>query len=232
MSTNLPGRSITNSATAAGKPCIPAFPLPFIPTQRQQRLDVGARMAVYIAGSRAHEAFLKPLGVTAFQIGVTGRRDVAARISDKRKRRYGALLVDPHNPENEAQCLMLGGDVFLSAIDDDMLDGITVPTGLATMDGVITFRVQPGTSVEQVEPLLNNALAPRSLNRFLATVEGQNRMRQAGFNPRHWLMTAYTDVGRNPRYSIAEEVFLIRPRREIQGLLDLIAVTVGKLLVS
>ena len=76
----------------------PWFPLPRIPSRQQQRLDEGTKLAIYIAGSRAHQHFLQPMGMTGCQIGVTSRRNVDDRIEDKRYRRYGSILMDPPHP--------------------------------------------------------------------------------------------------------------------------------------
>lgn len=212
--------STASDVTTSSEAC---FPLAPIPSRQHQSLDQGSKLAIYLAGSRATEQFLKPLGVTAYQIGLTGRRHVDDRILDKRKRRYGSILADPHNPADSPVELPLGGDVFLTRIDDAMLQGTTIPAGLSIDNGVVTFMVKPGVTVEQVDKLLSNALKDRDLNHYLGTGEGQRRMRQAGHNPRHRVMTRYSDIGTHTRLSLAQEIFLIRPRRELKGLLDLIA---------
>jgi hypothetical protein len=199
------------------------FPLPPIPSRQHQRLDEGTKLAIYIAGSRAHQHFLQPMGMTAFQIGVTGRRNVDDRILDKRRRRYGSILMDPHAPETDAYCLMWGHDVCLIRIWDEMLADVTVPNGLAIVDGVIEVRLKCGITTEEADKRISRMLAPRSVNRYLETLDGQKRMKEAGYHPRHRLTTAYTDIGIQLRYSLAEEIYLIRPKRELQALLDAVA---------
>jgi hypothetical protein len=211
------------SISADSQPGIPAFPLPHIPSRKQQRLDLGTKLSVYIAGSRAMQHFLQPLGLTAYQIGVTGRRNVDDRILDKRRRRYGSILMDPCAPEAGSQCLRWGHDICLIKIWDEMLVGITVPNGLAIVDGVIETRLKPGVTIEQADKKISRILADRSVNRYLETPDGQKRMIDAGYDPRHRLTTAYAEIGTQPRYSLAEEIYLVRPKRELQGLLDAIS---------
>jgi hypothetical protein len=201
----------------------PPFPLPHIPSRQHQRLDEGTKLAIYIAGSRAHQHFLQPMGMTPFQIGVTGRRNVDDRILDKRRRRYGSILMDPHAPEADAHCLMWGHDVCLIRIWDEMLEDVAVPHGLAIIDGVIEVRLKSGITTEEADKRISRMLAPRSVNRYLETLDGQKRMEEAGYNTSHRLTTAYTDIGPEPRYSLAEEIYLIRPKRELQALLDAMA---------
>ena len=224
----------TADATTSGETISSAihFPLSPIPSRKHQSLDQGSKLAIYLAGSRATEQFLKALGVTAYQIGLTGRRHVENRILDKRKRRYGSILADPHNPADNPVELPLGGDVFLTRIDDAMLKGVTIPAGLSIDNGVVTFMVEPGVTVEQIDKLLSHALKDRDLNQYLGTDDGQRRMRQAGHNPRHRVMTRYSDIGTHTRLSLAQEIFLIRPRRELQALLDLIASILANHLVN
>ena len=198
----------------------PSFPLPPIPSRQHQRLNEGTQLAIYIAGSRAHQHFLQPMGMTAYQVGVTGRRSFHDRIEDKRHRRYGSILMDPRAPEAGSCSLRCGDDICLIRIFDDMLRGVTIPAGLAVVDGVIKVRLLPGITTEEADKRVSDMLAPRSLNLYLGTPDGQRRMVDAGYDPQHRLTTEYTDIGRKPRYSLAEEIYLIRPKRELQGLLD------------
>ncbi len=199
------------------------FPLPPIPSRTAQTLDAGQRISVYIAGSRAVQHGVQPLGITAYLCGVTGRRYVFERILDKRHRRYGAVLADPRRPEEGARSLVGGGDVFLVRITDEMLIGVKMPAGLAVVDGVIEARLQLGATVEDADKALSRALAPRSLNAYLATDDGQQRLREAGISTAFRFCTLYSDIGPAPRLSEAHELFLVRPRREMQGLLDAIS---------
>ena len=145
------------------------------------------------------------------------------RIEDKRRLRYGSILMDPRNPENGSQCLCLGHDICLIRIWKEMLLGVTIPPGLAIVDGVVEVRLLPEITIEQADKRISRMLAPRSLNRYLETPDGQKRMAEVGYNPRHLLTTAYTDIGPKPRYSPAEEIYRIRPKRELQALLDAVA---------
>ena len=201
----------------------PSFPLPRIPSRQHQRLDEGTKLAIYIAGSRAHQHFLQPMGMTAFQVGVTGRRNVEDRIEDKRHRHYGSTLMDPREPDAGSHCLRWGHDICLIKIWNKMLQGVTIPPGLSIVDGVIEVRLFPGITTEEADKRISRMLAPRSVNRYLATPDGQKRMEQAGYDPNHRLTTAYTDIGREPRYSLAEEIYLIRPKWEMQGRLNTVA---------
>jgi hypothetical protein len=218
-----PIHALRTSSQSANLP----FPLPHIPSRQHQRLDEGTKLAIYIAGSRAHQHFLQPLGMTAYQIGVTGRRSFKDRIEDKRRRRYGSILMDTRAPEADSYCLLWGHDICLIKIWDEMFKGITIPPGLSIVDGVIEVRLKSGITTEEADKRISRMLAPRSVNRYLETPDGQKRMLGAGYNPRHLLTTGYTDIGREPRYSLAEEIYLIRPKRELQALLDAVAVALN-----
>src|SRR6478752_3411378 len=63
----------------------PLLPLAPIPSLKHQRLHEGTHeVRVYLAGATHLRTFLKLLGVTAFKIGVTGRRSTWDRIMDLR----------------------------------------------------------------------------------------------------------------------------------------------------
>ncbi len=206
------------------------FPLPPIPSRSKQGLHAGQRIAIYFAGSRAIQHGVQPLGVTAFICGVTGRRYVDERILDKRKRRYASVLADPNNPKAAAKELVGGGDIFLMPITDAMLVGVKIPVGLAISKGVIEARLKPGIVVEDADKAVANALAHRSLNRYLATSDGKRRLSETGIPVNHRFCTKYSDIGPEIRLSEAHEVFCIRPMRELQGLLNVIALGLGGLI--
>jgi hypothetical protein len=216
-------------ATREDRDRIGQFRLPHIPSRQHQLLDQGQRCSFYMAGSRGHQNLFQPMGFTAYQAGITGRRCPDDRIEDKRFRRYASVLIDPNDPQNNAQSLMWGHDIFLIRITPEMLGGAEIPKGFAIENGVIAFRLMPGVTVEQVDKAVSRMLAARSVNTFLGSGDGQKRMAEAGHDPRLRLHTAYSDIGRSPRYSLAEEVYLIRPKREMAKLIKALADTLSGL---
>ncbi len=199
------------------------FPLAPIPSRARQGLEAGQLLRIYIFGSRALHHALQILGVTAYIIGVTSRRDVKERILDKSLRAYASTLADPAHPDAGSRCIVGGNDVFLERITDAVLASVQVPNGLAIVDGVIEVRLLPGVTVEAADKAVAQVLAGRSLNRYLGTPDGQKRLIEAGIPPSFRFCTLYDDIGPAPRLSAAQEVFLIRPKRELQALLDAIA---------
>jgi hypothetical protein len=220
-----------NPIADATSPETSSFSLSPIPSRRHQKLDVGQHCALYLAGSRAHQHLFQPMGFTAFQCGVSGRRSISDRIEDKRYRRYGSILLDTNNRERNAQCLMWGHDIFLVRITPEMLGEMEIPNGFAITDGVITFRIRPNITIEHIDKAVSRMLANRSVNTFLDTKDGQERMLATGHDPNLRLHTAYTNIGRAPRYSLAEEVYLLRPKREMPQLLQTLAKTLADLIV-
>ncbi len=55
---------------------------------------MGKSAASTSPGSRAHQELGQQLGITFYQVGVSGRRNVLERIEDKRARRYGSVLMN------------------------------------------------------------------------------------------------------------------------------------------
>ncbi len=208
---------------STAEPMTELFPLAPIPSRMQQGLGAGQLLRIYIFGSRALHHILQILGVTAYIIGVTSRRDINERIVDKSRRAYASTLADPTDPEAGSRCIIGGNDVFLERITDAALAGVEVPKGLAIVDGVIEVRLLPGVTVEDADKAVAQVLAGRSLNRYLDSPDGQKRLIEAGIPPAFRFCTLYTDIGPEPRLSVAQEVFLIRPKRELQALLDAIA---------
>lgn len=201
----------------------PAFELAPIPSIRHQRLDERMRVCVYISGSTSLMNFLKPLGATAYYISVSGRRDVMRRIENRRDLAHGSVLADPGNRHDGAVTLDLGHEHFLSQIKPAYLGSDPLPPGLDLIDGILEIDLPSGASTTAFDKALARALAPRNLNTWLGTPDGQSRMIEAGYNPAHRLHTDYLHIGEAPRRSIVTEAFLFRPRKEMQGLIDIIA---------
>lgn len=185
-----------------------------IPSREAQGLDKRLRAYVYIAGSTGLANFLKTLGVTAFCIGVTGRRNVASRIEDRRRYRHASTLADPDNFEAQSIELAHGHEWFLSPITPEMLAGLCLPDFINLIDGVLAVDLPPTVTSTAFDKELAQALTPREFNRWLGTRDGCSRLKQVGFNPALRLCTRYV-VGKSQRLSPTRETYRIRPRVEM-----------------
>jgi hypothetical protein len=76
-----------------------------------------------------------------------------------------------------------------------------------------------------LERTFNDVLAPRNLNRFLASEDGAQRLREVGLPVGARLYTDYLLMGR-PRRSMATELICIRPNRELILLLEALRVAI------
>lgn len=200
------------------------MPPAIIPPRKAQKLDQRLRAVVYCAGSTALMNFAKSLGLTAFYVSVSGRRDHLKRIENRRELRHGSILADPANREATAFQLPLGREHFLSPFDDEATEGIVLPNGVQITDGVIEVDLDPADNSTAFDKRLASAFRDRQLNRYLDTPEGQARLIEVGHDPRKRLCTAYRFIGRRDRISIVTEAFLFRPRRELQDLINVIEI--------
>jgi hypothetical protein len=232
------GRVVTDRASAA----LP-FSLPAIPSMAHQKLEGGAHHAsLYLAGATHLRDFCQPLGVTAFKIGITGNRDAQARIEDLRRKRYGSLLLTPDEvaagrPKSKespiAVCqtdlppaLASANEWFLIPLSPDWLAGFDMPQGMALKGNTLAMTVPAEITTEVLDKAVHELLRPRSLRSYLQTDEGRSRMIAAGRNPAAWLHTSYSLMTQKYRISAAEELYLLRPRRELPALI----IALGRLL--
>jgi hypothetical protein len=201
----------------------PNFELPEIPSRERQGLAAGVACAMYLAGGTAPRDFFQPLGVTAFKGGLTSRRDVLQRILDLRARSYASVIAPLEQREHTISKHPLGCEWFLSPVpdpdgDSEALALLEKIPGGAYDNGVIKFRLPHGRELPEIEKKFQSLLAPRALNRFLASEDGKRRLIGAGFPETARLFTDYDLIG-NVRRSLASELFLVRPRRELGVLL-------------
>lgn len=208
------------------------FSLPPIPSRRAQGLDAGQRGAMYVLASTPLRDFLQPLGITGYKAGLTGRRDVDERIKDLRLRRYASILAPLHDREQTIHNHPLANEWFLSRLPDPAVNAETselmrqIPES-HFVDGVIEFRIPPGVTVEALEKKFQRLLEPRNLNGFLASEDGRKRLAGVKLPENTRLFTDYTDLGK-VRRSLACEIFLVRPQRELAVLLRALCVALEK----
>jgi hypothetical protein len=200
------------------------FSFPGAPTRDQQGLLEGIFCCLYVAGCTALRDFFQAMGVTGYKCGLSSRRDVLERIRDLRARRYGAILAPLDHRDDEILDHPHGDEWFLSELPDPCLDPeaakilSSIPFA-AYRDGIITFRLPEGKSLVEVERKFQQLLAGRDLNRYLETQDGRERLIEAGMPANARLFTDYLLLG-DRRRSLASEIVLVRPRRELAMLLQ------------
>jgi hypothetical protein len=201
-----------------------ALALPPIPSRRSQGLEEGLPTVLYLAGSTALRDFLRPLGVTGFKAGLSGRRHVEDRILDLRNRRYAAIVADLADRSVAIVDHPLGREWFLTPLPDcsgvsEVADWLVkLPSG-EFQSGVITFRVPHSVQIASLEKRFQSILYERNLNTYLDSDEGKRRLEEAGLTPTTRLFTDYDLLGK-PRRSLASELFCVRPTREAAVLLQ------------
>lgn len=172
------------------------------------------RVIVYAAGSRGLINFARPLGIPLYKIGVTSSQDPQRRVEDLRRKGYAALWGRPGQPLDELTRIPQGHEWCLSPFRRADLEG-SLPAGFALVDGHLEIEVPFKVTVEAIDRAVHALLARRSLEHFLKSDEGQKRLVQAGLDPTGQLLTRYTLMTRINRISAVEELYLIRPQRDL-----------------
>lgn len=193
--------------------------LPLLPMPSRQSLGLGDRtheVRVYVAGATHLRSYLKPLGITAYKVGVTGRRSTWDRILDLRANRYGGLL------RNEATHVVTrldhADEWFQMPLEDPSAGLWDLPAGIRIERNTIVMTVSTRIAIEQLDDAIHAALAPRELRGYFRSEEGHARLIEAGYDPNCHLWTDYGLANDGRRPSAVSELYLIRPRREVREL--------------
>jgi hypothetical protein len=201
---------------------IPVSPLP-APRFRPNRLvDPATRhhnVIIYAAGSRGLINFGRPLGVPIFKVGVTSSQTPQRRVEDLRRKGYAALWGTAGQPVEALVAIPQAHEWCLSPFRERDL-AAPLPKGFTIVDGHLEVRVPFAVTVEAVDRAVHTLLRQRSLERFLATEQGQQRLVQAGLDPKGKLYTRYTLMTRQDRISRAEELYLFRPQVDLPTLVQ------------
>ncbi|MCU0819190.1 MAG: hypothetical protein MUF11_07755 [Beijerinckiaceae bacterium] len=172
------------------------------------------RVIVYAAGSRGLINFARPLGIPLYKIGVTSSQDPQRRVEDLRRKGYAALWGRPGQPMDQLTRIPQGHEWCLSPFRMQDLEG-ALPAGFALVDGHLEIEVPFKVTVEAIDRAVHALLRRRSLEQYLASEEGQLRLVQSGLDPAGQLLTRYTLMTRIDRISAVEELYLIRPQRDL-----------------
>jgi hypothetical protein len=206
------------------------FPLKTPPPLAAQRLDRGTHeMVVYLLGATHLRDFLKPIGLTAWKVGVTGCREAERRAEDCRRKKYASILKRPADASDPGRMLNNGHEWFIAPVQEAWLGGNELPVGITIRDGTIRLTMPTAVTVVDVDRALHDVLHSRSLNAYLDGPDGQRRLLAAGYDPKARLHTSYTLMTPLPRLSLAKELYLIRPQRELLGLVHAIEAVAARL---
>ena len=197
--------------------------LPPIPPRKFQGLEGGVAVCLYVAGATHLRDFLRPLGVTAFKLGLTARREYEERLLDLRKRRYAALVVDLDHRDVVLVDHPRGHEWFFSELPDPAHDVLSASLlkllpSAEFLQGVIAFRTPAVINLTGFEQRFQLLMQARNLNTYLSSADGKSRLGDVRLPARTRLCTDYDLVGETRR-SVASELFCIRPRRELAAIL-------------
>lgn len=204
--------------------------LPFIPQRVVPAADTRVVMAMYLLASPALRDFVKPLGVNAYHVGLTVERYLKQKVLEVGLRGYGSIVAPVHDRQNTILIHPQGSDWRLEPLPQPVpANGAAafvaqLPAG-AYVDGVITFRLPHELRIADVETQFHDQLAARNLNAFLKSAIGKERLAKAGMPAGARLFTDY-DPDEEPRRSLASEIFLIRPQRELAVLLQALVLAI------
>ncbi|MCA3160354.1 MAG: hypothetical protein ING31_12325 [Burkholderiales bacterium] len=188
------------------------------------------RVMVYACGSRGLANFVRPLGLTAYKLGVTSAGDAQRRIVDLRRKHYGALFGRVGQPIEELETIEQADEWALVPWVVDPNGCRDLPPGFHLRHGVLEIEVRLDVPVETVDQAVHAMMAPRSLDAFLATAQGRARLRAVGRDPEGALHTPYTLMYETIRVSRVKELYLFRPQVEFPQLVDCLATVLAPLM--
>ena len=189
------------------------------------------RVVVYAAGSRGLASFARILGLTAYKLGVTSAGDAQRRIVDLRRKHYGSLFGRLDQPIDELQAIAQAEEwALVPWLVEPREESHDLPPGFYLRNGVLEIEIRLDVPVEAVDQAVHAMMAPRSLDAFLATLEGRARLRAVGRDPEGVLLTPYTLMYETVRISRVKELYLYRPQVEFPQLVDCLATVLAPLM--
>lgn len=165
--------------------------------------------------------FLIPLGIQAFKIGVTGCISPQARIEDLRRKGYANLWGPVDGTLEDCRSLDQAEEWFLMPWREHDLADFVLPEGIHLVDGALEVELPFGIHVEDLDRAVHGLLAPRALDKFLASAEGRKRLEKTGFEPQGFeIKTKYTLMEVTDRLSAVREIYITRPRIELRAFVN------------
>ena len=185
---------------------------------RNRLVDVARgnhRVVVYAAGSRGLANFVRPLGLTAYKLGVTSAGDAQRRVTDLRRKHYGSLFGRVDQPIEELETIEQADEwALVPWVVDPLEENPKLPPGFHLRAGVLEIEIRLDIPVEAVDQAVHAMMAERALDAFLASQTGRARLSAIGRDPAGMLLTPYTLMFEEVRISRVKEIYLWRPQVE------------------
>ncbi|PPD15243.1 MAG: hypothetical protein CTY25_07485 [Methylobacterium sp.] len=182
------------------------------------------RVVIYSAGSRGLANFIRPLGLTAYKLGVTSAGDAQRRVVDLRRKHYGSLFGRLDQPIEALETIEQADEWALVPWQvDPAKERRDLPPGFFLRNGVLEVEIRLDVPVETVDQAVHAMMAERALDAFLATTEGKARLRAVRRDPEGVLLTPYTLMYETVRISRVKELYLYRPQLEFPQLVACLA---------
>lgn len=209
------------------QPELPNFPPRIVPPK-----DTRVLMAMYVLRSPVLRDFMTPLGANAYNVGLSVERYVEQKIIEIGLRGYGSIIAPIHARDKEILVHPQGKDWSLEPLphpshDPKVAALLAKLPGGSYHDGMITFRLPHKLRIADVERDFHYYLGARNLNVFLDSDTGQERLAKADMPSSVRLFTDYSSF-REPCRSVASEIYVIQPQRELAVLLQAMVLALGK----
>lgn len=189
------------------------------------------RVVIYAAGSRGLANFIRPLGITAFKLGVTSAGEAQRRVTDLRRKQYGSLF---GRPGAAIECLRKIEQAEEWALVPWKLEHLgenqQLPPGFFLERDVLEIEIRLEVAVEAVDRAVHAMMAPRALDAYLASEAGRARLVAAGHDPEGVLLTPYSLMYEQLRISRVSELYLYRPQVELRRLINCLADVLASLM--
>jgi hypothetical protein len=180
-------------------------PDPFHDDAFRRRFVPAESAYLYAAGCSGLCQLAKTLQLPLFKFGLTGNEDLLVRQQQLRIDRYAGSFMDGD------QYLLTDGfaDWELRQIEVSKLKSGALIT---VMPRCLHIRLPKCLPFHQFEKLIQHALQPIALHRWIETPEGREHLSGLSISPA--LGTRYTgyEFGSSTRYSRASEIYISRPR--------------------
>lgn len=205
--------------------------LPYLPPRVAPRHDTRVLMALYVLGSAVLRDFTKPLGITAYNVGITLERNLGEKVLDMSQRAYASIIAPAEDRDREIFVHPGGADWCLEAVADPAADPKAarvlseLPGGMYC-DGAVLFRLPHHIRIADVERQFQRLLEARNLNKFLGSEAAWRLLVKACLPADTRLFTDYWE-SHGSRRSLASEIFVIHPKRNLFDLLQALVLAIA-----
>ncbi|MDX7953470.1 hypothetical protein P7D22_20095 [Lichenihabitans sp. Uapishka_5] len=208
-------------ATTLSIDTLPAVDLELFRSEAYRALGQGETIAFYIAGCRGLLGLSQPLGIPIYKAGFSRGLTIETRLAHLRQSAYAGVWKS--GAEHKVEAGFDSWEATVLRLEHPRPAGSPV----RSLPQALAITLPAGVDPLDIDRVLMQALAPRSLQHFVTGDAGQAHCGACAVDPARLRRFTARDTKRGRKFPESKELFRLAPRQDTEALAQLIEAVVA-----